>query len=249
MIGNVFVLTPAYNAESTLDGVYRRFPAAIRDRITRYVAVDDGSTDRTGEVLDRIAASEPKLTVLRHAQNGGYGAAQKTLLRHAMERDAEVMILVHADGQYSPECIPEILDLFDRDQAELVQGSRMLGGGALEGGMPFYKYVANKGLTSLENRVFGMKMAEYHSGYMVYSRRLIEAVPFEKLSDSFDFDLEMILAAKILGHRIREVAIPTIYADEVSNLNPIRYGLDVLAIVRRYRKGYYHRLLGADSEG
>ena len=245
MSGPVYVLTPAYNAESTLESVYQRFPDEVRERITGYVAVDDGSSDRTFEVLSEIAAAEPKLTVLRHEVNRGYGAAQKTLLRHAMEAGAEMMILVHADGQYSPECIPEILTLFDADEADLVQGSRMLGGTALEGGMPLYKYVANKGLTALENLVFGMKMAEYHSGYMVYSRRLIEAAPIEGLSDSFDFDLEMILAAKILGFRIREVAIPTIYADETSNLNPIRYGLDVLSIVHRYRKGYYHRLFAA----
>lgn len=244
MSGGVFVVTPAYNAEKTLEGVYQRFPEEIRERIARYVAVNDGSTDGTQDVLESLAGEEPKLTVLRHEENRGYGAAQKTLLDQARKEGAEVIIVVHADGQYSPESVPGILELFEHGEADLVQGSRMLGGGALSGGMPLYKYVANKMLTALENRVFRMKLAEYHSGYMAYSRRFVDAVPYDRLSDSFDFDLEMILAAKLLGFSIRELAIPTIYADEESHLNPIRYGLDVLSIVRRYRQGYYQRLLG-----
>lgn len=114
--------------------------------------------------------------------------------------------------------------------------------------MPFYKYLSNKALTAVENVGFGMKMAEYHSGFMIYHRRFLEAVPFEKLSDYFDFDLEMIVAAKILGLRIKEIPIPTIYGREISYLNPVKYGLKVLDIVRRYRKGDYHRLLGGEGE-
>ena len=108
--------------------------------------------------------------------------------------------------------------------------------------MPFYKYVANKALTAIENRAFGMKLAEYHSGYMVYSRKAMETIPFEKLSNSFDFDLEMIVLAKVKGLRIAEIAIPTIYAGEVSHLNPIKYGFDVLSIVRAYKRGKYHAM-------
>ncbi len=118
----------------------------------------------------------------------------------------------------------------------------MLGGGALRGGMPFYKYVGNKGLTVIENWAFGMKLAEYHSGYMVYSRKALETIPFEKLSASFDFDLEMIVLARAKGLRIAEIAIPTIYAGEKSHLNPIGYGLDVLSVVWRYKRGVYHRM-------
>ena len=122
----------------------------------------------------------------------------------------------------------------------------MLGNNAFKA-MPFYKYVSNKLLTAVENLGFGMRMAEYHSGYMIYNRRFLEAVPYGKLSDYFDFDLEMIVAAKILGFRIQEIPIPTIYDQEVSYLNPVKYGLKVLDIVRRYRQGYYHRLLGVEK--
>ena len=121
-------------------------------------------------------------------------------------------------------------------------------GGAIRGGMPFYKYVANRCLTAVENKGFGMKMAEYHSGYMLYSRKFLLSVPFERFSNFFDFDLEMIVAARIIGSRVREVPIPTIYGEEVSYLNPVKYGIDVLKVVLRYRRGYYHGLLGVTRQ-
>ena len=118
----------------------------------------------------------------------------------------------------------------------------MLDGGALRGGMPFYKFVSNKCLTAIENWAFGMKLAEYHSGYMIYSRNAMEKIPFEKLSNSFDFDLEMLVLAHVKGLKIREIAIPTIYAGEKSHLNPIKYGFDVLSIVKEYRRGKYNSM-------
>jgi hypothetical protein len=180
---------------------------------------------------------------LKNEKNRGYGATEKTLLAYALKEGAETAVLLHADGQYSPEKLSDMLAPFENGEADLVQGSRMLHGGALRGGMPFYKYIANKCLTVVENVGFGMKLAEYHSGYMAYSRKTLLNIPFHGLSDSFDFDLEMIVCAKILGLKIREIAIPTIYAGEKSNLNPIKYGFDVLAIVRKYRQGHYHALL------
>jgi glycosyltransferase involved in cell wall biosynthesis len=242
MVDNVFVLMPAYNAGATVEKVFARIPPEARHRIRRYVVVNDGSKDDTREALDRLGREFPNLVALHHETNRGYGEAEKTLLRHALREGAEVGILLHSDGQYSPEKIPELLEPFDRDTADLVQGSRMLDGGALRGGMPFYKYVANKALTAIENRAFGMQLAEYHSGYMVYSRKTMETLPFEKLSNSFDFDLEMIVLARVKGLRIAEIAIPTIYAGEKSHLNPIRYGLDVLKVVRDFRNGKYHAL-------
>jgi hypothetical protein len=167
---------------------------------------------------------------------------KKTLLQAALDRGADHIIMLHADGQYSPEKMDEVIAALEAG-ADIVQGSRFLGGGALKGGMPLYKVVANQGLTFFENLVFGMKLAEFHSGYMSYSRAMIEAVPFQALSDSFDFDLEMLVCAKILGRRIDEIAIPTIYADEVSHLNPIRYGFDVLGVMGKYLRGHYRRLL------
>jgi glycosyltransferase involved in cell wall biosynthesis len=242
MVDRVFVLMPAYNAGATVERVFERIPAEARARIREYVVVNDGSKDDTAQALARLELKFPKLVVLTHEVNRGYGETEKTLLRHALKEGAEVGILLHSDGQYSPEKIVEMLGPFDRGAADIVQGSRMLAGGALRGGMPFYKFVSNKVLTAIENWAFGMKLAEYHSGYMLYSRRAMETIPWEKLSSSFDFDLEMLVLARVKGLRIAEIAIPTIYAGEKSHLNPVKYGLDVLSIVRDYRRGKYHAL-------
>jgi glycosyltransferase involved in cell wall biosynthesis len=243
VIDRVFVVMPAYNAGATVERVLARIPAAARQRIDRCVVVDDGSTDDTAAALARAGRDFPGLTVLTHGRNRGYGAAEKTLLSYARREGAGAAVLLHSDGQYAPEKMLDLLGPMDRSEADIVQGSRMLGGGALRGGMPVYKFVANKVLTAIENLSFGMRLAEYHSGYLVYSRRVLEAVPFERLSDSFDFDIEMMICGHVLGLRIKEIAIPTIYADEISHLKPVRYGLDVLKIVRKYRRGYYRRLL------
>ena len=242
MVENVFVLMPAYNAGATVEKVFDRIPAAARQRIRRYVAVNDGSKDNTAAALQRLQTRFPNLTVLNHEGNRGYGEAEKTLLRYAVREGAEVGILLHSDGQYSPEKILDLLEPFDRDAADLVQGSRMLGGGALRGHMPLYKFIANKGLTMIENWAFGLKLAEYHSGYMLYSRKAMTAIPWEKLSNSFDFDLEMMVLAMVKGLRIAEIAIPTIYAGEKSHVNSIQYGFDVLSVVWNYRRGKYHAL-------
>jgi glycosyltransferase involved in cell wall biosynthesis len=242
MVSNVFVLIPAYNAGATIDRVFARIADRAKERIRRYVVVNDGSTDDTRAALERLKATHTNLVILEHAHNRGYGAAEKTLLSYALNERADVGIILHADGQYSPESIPQLLIPFDRDTADLVQGSRMLSGGAFRGGMPLYKLIANKCLTAIENLAFGMKLAEYHSGYMLYSRKTIASIPFLKLSDSFDFDLEMIVMARVKGLRIAEVPIPTIYADEVSHLKPVQYGLRVLSVVWSYRCGKYARL-------
>lgn len=240
----VFVLIPAYNAEKTIRQVFDRVPEDVRRKISNYIVVDDGSTDETQAVLRNIAEDFSNLVILKHQNNRGYGAALKTLLTYAVKDRGDISIVLHADGQYSPEKIPVLIRPLEKDEADVVQGSRMLGGEALKGGMPLYKFLANKCLTSIENWSFGMKLAEYHSGYMLYSLKTLSSIPFDRLSDSFDFDLEMIVLAKILSLRIKEISIPTIYADEVSYLNPIKYGLDVLGVVRKYRKGDYHALLG-----
>jgi glycosyltransferase involved in cell wall biosynthesis len=248
MIGRVWIIMPAYNAQDTIEGVFARIPEDVRGRISRYVVVDDGSTDDTRRVLTGLTRRFDTLTILAHEKNRGYGAAEKTLLTYALDHGCEAAVLLHADGQYSPEKIPELLGPLDRDEADLVQGSRMAGGGALRGGMPLYKYIGNRVLSGIESIVFGMGLAEYHSGYLLYSRRLLEHIPFARLSDDFHFDLEMMLAAHILGFRIRQVAIPTIYADEVSHLNPVKYGFEVLGVVIRYIRGDYHRLLGVERK-
>lgn len=239
---NIFIVMPAYNAGAKIEKVFSRIPDKVKPRIRRYVVVNDGSKDDTENALNRLREDYPNLVVLRHQTNQGYGRAEKTLLNYALREGADIAILLHSDGQYSPEIIPELLKPIEEDKADIVQGSRMLGGRALKGGMPIYKFVANKCLTAVENWAFGMKMAEYHSGYMLYSLRCLKAIPFNKLSDSFHFDLEMIVMSKIKGLRIMELGIPTIYEDEVSYLNPIRYGFDVLSVVIRYKRRIYHCL-------
>jgi len=243
MTGPVWIIMPAYNAEDTIEGVFARIPKDVRARVSRYVVVDDGSTDGTRRVLAGLEKRLDTLTILAHEKNRGYGAAEKTLLTYALDHGCEVAVLLHADGQYSPEKIPELLGPLERGEADLVQGSRMAGGGALRGGMPLYKFIGNKTLSRIESAVFGMGLSEYHSGYLLYSRRLLERIPFKRLSDDFHFDLEMMVAAHIAGFRITQVAIPTIYADEVSHLNPVKYGFQVLWVVMRYIRGYYHRIL------
>ena len=173
---------------------------------------------------------------------GGAGDSGDELLRRAQEGDTaafESLVEREQDKVYG---LALRMTRSEADAAEIVQGSRMLDGGALRGNMPLYKFVANKSLTAIENWAFGLKMAEYHSGYMLYARRAITEIPFHKLSNSFDFDLEMIVMAKVKGMRVREIAIPTIYADEVSHLRTVQYGMRVLKVVRDYRLGKYDSL-------
>jgi glycosyltransferase involved in cell wall biosynthesis len=242
MVENVFVLMPAYNAGATIERVFERIPSEAKQRIRRYLVVNDGSKDDTADALARLQRRFSNLTVLTHETNRGYGEAEKTLLRYAVQHAADVGILLHSDGQYSPEKILDLLEPFDRNTADIVQGSRLLSGGALRGGMPLYKFVANKTLTAIENWAFGMRLAEYHSGYMLYSKNAMTAIPWDRLSNSFDFDLEMLVLARVKGLNIVEIPIPTIYAGEKSHLNPFKYGLDVLSVVWNYKRGKYHAL-------
>lgn len=242
MIREVFIIMPAYNAGRTIERVFDRIPPGVRDRVSRYVVVDDGSTDDTGVALARLSGRFPSLVSLRHERNQGYGAAEKTLLDYAVREGAEVAVLLHSDGQYSPEKLPEMLEPFDRGSAEMVQGSRMLGSGALRGGMPVYKFLANKALTAVANQALGLRMAEYFSGYMAYHRSALQAIPYRQLADTFQFDMQMLVMAKVKKLRVAQIPIPTIYADEVSHLQPVRYGLEVLTILRDYHRGRYHAL-------
>lgn len=241
MLEHPVVVIPAYQAALTLDDVVRRIPKEVADRLARLIIVDDGSRDGTWEVMTALASKYPRIKVLRHEGNRGYGGALKTLLTAALAEGADGVAVLHADGQYAPELLPAMLAPLDDDSADVIQGSRMMGRGALAGGMPLYKYVANRALTWIENRAFGLRMAEYHSGYMSYSRRFLESVAWDALSLSFDFDLEMIACARAQNFRIHETPIRTHYGDEVSHLRPIAYGMRVLKVVARYRRGDYHR--------
>ena len=233
------IVIPAYKAARSLPGVLQRIEAARPAGLQRIVIVDDGSGDDTLAVARTLAAGTAGVTVLARARNGGYGAAMKDGLAQARALGADHAASVHADGQYSPEVLAALLNDLDARGLDLLQGSRIAGGGALAGGMPLYKYAGNWALNKLERRVFALPLSDFHSGYLVYGPRALEAIPFARLSDSFDFDMEAIAAARARGLAVGEAAIPTHYGDEISYLNPLSYGLRVLRVMWRFKRGVY----------
>ena len=237
------IVIPSYKAAKTLPSVLERIPKEFWEDDGIAIIVNDCSPDDTGAVADELAAKWPGVTVVHHAKNQGYGGAQKTGLTKGLELGAKAFAIVHSDGQYAPEVVLNLLAPIVEGRAHIVQGSRMLEGGALEGGMPLVRYIPNKALTTLENLAFGTHMAEFHSGYMLYSAHLLAQTPFLEMQNNYNFDAEMILLAHLLGYRTAEMAIPTRYDDEVSSLDPIPYGLNVLKMVGRHLAGHYRELL------
>jgi glycosyltransferase involved in cell wall biosynthesis len=243
------VVVPAYNAARHLADVVARIGAAALPGLERVVIVDDGSSDETADVARALAVSAGggapvrrlDVDVILRPRNGGYGAAMKDGLELARARGADHAASVHADGQYSPEALPELLAALDQRGLDLLQGSRIAGGRALAGGMPRYKYAGNWLLNQLERRVFALPLTDFHSGYLVYGARALRDIAFARLSDSFDFDIEVIASARARGLAVGEAPIPTHYGDEVSHLNPLTYGLRVLRVLRRYNRGDYAR--------
>jgi glycosyltransferase involved in cell wall biosynthesis len=229
------VVIPAYNAERTLAQVVGR----IHGDVFGIWIVDDCSIDGTVRVAGRLAQTDPRVRIVRREKNGGYGAAMKSGLAAVAKEGADTVACVHADGQYAPEELPAMQKTLEQEELDLLQGSRIASGTALSGGMPAYKYLAGRALTFLENRVFGLQMSDYHSGYLLYGRRALASIGFDGLSDSFDFDLEVIASARALGLRIGERPIPTHYGDESSSLSPIPYGLRVLGVMFKYLRGHY----------
>ncbi len=236
------IVIPSYKAEKTLPDVLARIPKEFWEQEGMVVIVNDCSPDQTSEVAHKLAKDYPDVKVVDHQHNQGYGGAQKTGLQTALADGAQAFAVVHADGQYPPELVLELMAPILEGKAHIVQGSRFVGGGALKGGMPLIRYIPNVALTALENIAFGTRMAEFHSGYMIYSEELLTRVPFELLQDNFNFDAEMIIMAHLLGLRCAELPIPTRYDDEVSSLDPIPYGLNVLRMILRFMSGHYHRL-------
>jgi glycosyltransferase involved in cell wall biosynthesis len=231
---------PAYNAALHIRQVIDRFPPALWRSVTTLWIVNDGSTDDTGAIVDSLARNNAAIRPVHAPVNGGYGAAVGRGLSLCRENGCDFAACLHADGQYPPEAILHFVETMAARNIDLMQGSRLSSGAALAGGMPLYKYIAGSVLTKLENLAFGLRMTDYHSGLLVYSRKCLDALSFDNLSRSFDFDLEMIAAARARGLSISELPIPTRYAGEKSYLNPIGYGLRVLRVVARYKAGYYH---------
>ncbi len=232
------VLVVAYNASSTLAKVLDRIPRDFVHRIDSVLICDNASEDSTylvGLGYKQVCGDLP-ITVLRQPRNLGYGGNQKTGYQWAIDEDLDIVVLLHADGQYAPELLPEIVAPLERGEADAVFGSRMMNrGDALRGGMPLYKYVGNRILTTVENSLVGMDLSEWHSGYRAYSVATLREVPFTRLSDDYDFDTGIILQLHEAGKRIVELPIPTFYGDEISYVNGVRYAKDIVREVLRYR--------------
>lgn len=235
----VVVVLPAYNAEATLEATLDDIP---KDWVDEILLVDDASTDGTAQLAESLG-----LRTVIHPDNRGYGGNQKTCYRTALDQlDADIVVMVHPDHQYDPTIIPELIAPLDADRCDAVFGSRMLGGRPIEGGMPKWKYFANLFLTAVENATFYVFLSEYHSGFRAYSRRYLEAVPFERNSDNFVFDTEIIAQGVAAGMKIQEVPIQTRYFDEASQISfprSVRYGLGILKTMffyKLHRKGLYH---------
>jgi glycosyltransferase involved in cell wall biosynthesis len=221
----VVVVMPAYNAAQTLRQTYEEITA--QEVVDQVIIVDDASRDET----TAIARDLPGAIVHTHPANRGYGANQKTCYRSALEAGADIIIMVHADYQYTPKLIPAMACLIGNGLYHCVLGSRVLGGYALKGGMPVWKYVANRFLTLVENLLVGAKLSEYHTGYRAFSRELIEKLPLEKNSDDFVFDNQMLTQILWHGYQIAEVSCPTRYAKDASSINfrrSVKYGFGCL---------------------
>jgi glycosyltransferase involved in cell wall biosynthesis len=236
----VGILVVAYNAESTLSAVLERIPPSVRAAVHEVLVQDDHSTDRTYDVAQELLrnGTDLPLTVVRHDRNLGYGGNQKAGYRYAVERGWDVVVLLHGDGQYAPEMLADMVRPIVEDGADAVFGSRMIDPGrARSGGMPLYKYVGNRILTTFQNTVTGLHLSEWHSGYRAYRVAALTELPLERNSDGFDFDTEIILQLHAARKRIVEIPIPTYYGDEICYVNGLAYARDIVIDTLRYRLG------------
>jgi len=232
------VLVVAFNAESTLRATLDRIPQELRARIDEILICDDASQDRTFDagLAWREANGAIPTTVLRHVSNLGYGGNQKAGYQLAIERGLDVVVLLHADGQYAPEAMADLLAPLERGEADAVFGSRMLeSGSARAGGMPLYKYLGNRVLTTFENRLLASSLSEFHSGYRAYRIAALAELPIGFNTDDFDFDTQIIIQLLDAGKRIVEVPIPTYYGDEICYVDGLKYARNVVRDVMQYR--------------
>jgi glycosyltransferase involved in cell wall biosynthesis len=228
----VIVIMPAYNAAATLKRTYDEVMA--QKMVDQVIVVDDASRDET----TRIAQSLPQTLVHTHPKNKGYGANQKSCYRLALEQGGDIIVMVHPDYQYTPKLIPAMASMIGNDLYSCVLGSRILGGYALKGGMPKWKYIANRFLTLIENILMGAKLSEYHTGYRAFSKELLLKLNLENNSDDFVFDNQMLAQILWMGYTIAEVSCPTLYFAEASSINfsrSVTYGLGCLATALEFR--------------
>src|ERR1700694_4460842 len=225
----VVVVMPAYNGAASSEATYRGLAMDVVDEV---ILVDDVSHDHTVDIAERLG-----LRTVVHLQNRGYGGNQKTCYLEALKAGADVVVMVHPDNQYDSTLVPEMIQPILDGRADIVLGSRLLSGTALSGGMPIWKFVANRFLTGIENSVFGLHLSEYHTGFRAYSRRLLETLPFLLNSDDYVFDQEIMAQAVCFGFRVGEIPVPTRYFAEASSVNferSVEYGLGVLNLMLRY---------------
>jgi len=219
----IIIVLPAYNAEKTLKETHDEIPMDIVDDI---ILVDDASSDRTVELAERM-----NLKTIVHSNNKGYGGNQKTCYKEALKAGADIVIMLHPDYQYSPKLIASMAHLVASDHFDVVIGSRILGVGALKGGMPLYKYLSNRLLTFIQNIMVGYKLSEYHTGYRAFSRKVLESLPLEENSDNFIFDNQILAQCIYNNFDIGEISCPTKYFPEASSINfinSVKYGFGVL---------------------
>ncbi|HLE09087.1 MAG TPA: glycosyltransferase family 2 protein [Thermodesulfobacteriota bacterium] len=227
----IVVVLPAYRAEKTLGMTYNDIPFDIVDEV---VLVDDFSCDRTVDVAKRLGIKN----IVVHDRNRGYGANQKTCYSEALELGADIVVMVHPDYQYSPKLITAMASMIASGEFDVVLGSRILGKGALKGGMPLYKYIANRALTFIENILLGYKLSEYHTGYRAFGRDVLRSLPLYRNSDDFVFDNQMLAQAVFFGYRIGEITCPTRYLTDASSINfqrSVAYGIGVLITAFKFR--------------
>ncbi len=222
----VIVVMPAYNASKTVEKTFREIPFPLVDEV---ILCDDASKDNTVEVAKNLRIDH----ILIHEENKGYGANQKSLYNKAIEAGGDIIIMLHPDYQYTPKLIPAMCNIIGEGLYEIVLGSRILGKGALKGGMPKYKYIANRFLTAFQNILIGSKLSEFHTGYRAFSRNVLESIKFNNNDDDFIFDNEMLSQIIYGGFEIGEVTTPTKYFEEASSINfkrSAKYGLGVLRV-------------------
>jgi glycosyltransferase involved in cell wall biosynthesis len=226
----VIVVMPAYKAALTLEKTYQEIPFDLVDEV---ILVDDASPDNTVEVAQKLGIKH----VIRHDKNKGYGGNQKTCYQKALSLNGDIVIMLHPDYQYTPLLLTAIISIIGNGLYPVVFASRILGKGALKGGMPMYKYIANRLLTLTQNTLMNQKLSEYHTGYRAYSAEVLRAIPFDKCDDDFVFDNEIVAQVFWKGFEVGEVTCPTKYFDEASSINfsrSVKYGLGVLRVSLRY---------------
>jgi len=216
----IIIVLPAYNAEKTLLRTYKDIPSKYRKNV---ILVDDSSSDKTVEIAKKL-----KIKVFVHKKNLGYGGNQKTCYKQALKLNPDIIIMIHPDYQYDPKLIPALVAMIESGNYDVVLGSRILGGGALKGGMPLYKYISNRFLTFFENLCTGIKLSEYHTGLRAYKTKVLKTINFKKNSNDFVFDNQILLQIIAKNYRIGEISCPTKYFKEASSINfirSLRYGV------------------------